>query len=769
MSRLPTHRSPSVGETRLARDASEHRGFWRRAVAILPEGRAIAEEVWQRRHRAMVAILWLHVVGIGVYAMVLGRGWRHSLFEASIVAAAGVACKLGPANRRFQSVIATLGLASASSILVHLSGGFIELHFHYFAALAVVSLYHDWAPFLTAIGFVVVQHGVVGVLDPRAVYNHPSAIAHPWQWAGIHAFFVLAASAVSLVRWKSSEVEALRDPLTSLPNRALFGDRLRQAVTRRRAAEAPMAVLFLDVDDFKSINDTAGHDAGDRLLIVVADRLRNVVRPSDTVARLGGDEFAIVLEDVADEAAAVVVARRINEAICAPLTFDGRRLIVSASIGVAVCARGELDADELLRNADIAMYVAKRGGKGRHAVFEPSMHAAVRERNDLAKDLEVSLERGEMTLDYQPVITLATGGIAGFEALIRWQHPRFGALPPARFIALAEETGSIVSLGRWVLRTACRQLRAWETQFPSPVARVMTVNVSPVQLADAAFVDEVSHALATAGIPAERLVLEVTEGSLVGESAAMIQSLHRLKSIGVAIALDDFGTGYSSLGYLRTLPIDILKIDKSFVDGVDGAPEDAALARAIIKIAESMGLRCIAEGVEREEQAQRLREAGCPLAQGFLFSRPVESSRIEAMLHWQPKAPERRGTILIVDREPAIRQMLSQRLRDAGFLTMEAKGGTEALRIMVAAQVDLVAADEWACDERGMWLGDRIKADPSMSWVPILAMPDAASMRRPASGECTADAQLQKPFGADELISNVRSLLDAPSRRGMTA
>src|SRR5205823_12373453 len=311
----------------------------RRVLDSLPEGRAIAEEVWQRRHRGMQWLLWLHVPAVALYAATRGKRPIEIVVEAGLVAAGGVAAMVGPKNRRFQSVAVTLGLVTSSAVLVEISGGMIEIHFHYFVILAAVSLYHDWAPFLTAIGFVAVEHGAMGVIAPRAVYDHADAIAHPWKWAAIHASFVLAASAVSLVRWKSSEVEALKDPLTWLPNRALFGDRLRQALIRAEGTGGPVGVMFLDVDDFKSINDTAGHGAGDRLLIVIADRLRASVRPFDTVARMGGDEFAVVLEGL-DPDAVLGIADRMLETLQAPLRFEGRQLSVTASIGIAVSTAG---------------------------------------------------------------------------------------------------------------------------------------------------------------------------------------------------------------------------------------------------------------------------------------------------------------------------------------------------------------------------------------------------------------------------------------------
>jgi len=632
----------------------------RRLLDALPEGHAIAEEVWQRRHRGMQWLLWLHVPAVALYASMRGKRPIEILVEAGLVAAGGVAAMVGPKNRRFQSVAVTLGLVTSSAVLVEISGGMIEIHFHYFVILAAVSLYHDWAPFLTAIGFVAVEHGAMGVIAPRAVYDHADAIAHPWKWAAIHASFVLAASAVSLVRWKSSEVEALKDPLTWLPNRALFGDRLRQALVRAEQSGGPVGVMFLDVDDFKSINDTAGHGAGDRLLIVVADRLRASVRPFDTVARMGGDEFAVVLEGL-DPDAVLGIADRMLETLQAPLRFEGRQLSVTASIGIAVSTAG-MGESELVRNADIAMYVAKNAGKGRYTLFKPSMYQAVQERAELAKDLETAIARHELRLVYQPIIEMKTNNVAGFEALLRWQHPRMGEISPLRFIPIAEETGLIIPIGDWVMRTACAQARTWEP-FGGESPRWISVNVSARQLSEPAFVDEVHQILETTELEPDRLILEITESAMVSDNSELSRRLHGLKAVGVRLALDDFGTGYSSLGHLRRLPIDILKIDKSFVDGVDQGAEEAAFSKAVLKIAESMGLRCVAEGVERPEQAAELRTAGCEMSQGYLFSKPIEAMQIEAFLISPPQRQGGRGRVLVVDGDKDSREGTVRKLR----------------------------------------------------------------------------------------------------------
>ena len=733
----------------------------RRFLDSLPEGHAIAEEVWQRRHRGMQWLLWLHVPAVALYATARGKGPIEIFLEAGLIAAGGVAAWLGPKNRRFQSVAVTLGLVTSSAVLVGISGGVIELHFHYFVIVAVVSLYHDWAPFLTAIGFVAVEHGVMGVIDPRAVYNHADAIAHPWVWAAIHASFVLAASAVSLVRWKSSEVEALKDPLTWLPNRALFGDRLRQALVRAEGTGGPVGVMFLDVDDFKSINDTAGHSAGDRLLIVVADRLRASVRPFDTVARMGGDEFAVVLEGLDPEAVSAI-ADRMLEALEAPLRFEGRQLSVTASIGIAV-AVAPTGESELVRNADIAMYVAKNAGKGRYTLFEPSMYQAVQERAELAKDLETAVERNEFRLVYQPIIEMETNAIVGFEALLRWQHPRMGEISPVRFIPIAEETGLIVPIGDWVMRTACAQARAWEEL--GGAQRWISVNVSARQLSEPYFVGSVHNILNATELEPDRLILEITESAMVTESADFARRLHGLKAAGVRLALDDFGTGYSSLGHLRRLPIDILKIDKSFVDGVDQGAEEAAFSKAVLKIAESMGLRCLAEGVERPEQATELRVAGCEMAQGYLYSKPVEALQVEAMLIDGPQGPGTRGRVLVVDGDAGSRQGIVHKLRLAGFETLEASTGAKALALVREDNVDLIVVDPCMTDMHPLEFGSAIKDDMATAHVPMLA---TASLRASLEPEAAAfgraaDALIRAPATSDDLLFHINRLLSLGS------
>ena len=424
--------------------------------------------------------------------------------------------------------------------------------------------------------------------------------------------------------------QAFHDALTGLANRALFRDRLEHALARTDHNRDAVAVLFLDLDDFKTVNDSLGHAEGDRLLVVVAERLLNATRGCDTVARLGGDEFAILLENVRDDADAVRVAERVTAAMQLPFGLRDKEVFVSASIGI-VRARGEESDDELLRNADVAMYAAKNRGKGRHEIFEPRMHTAIMERVELGADLRRAIEREEFTLYYQPVVVLETGRITGVEALVRWQHPQRGLVAPAAFIPLAEDTSLILPLGHWVLREACRQACAWQARYPE-LSLTMSVNLSARQLQQSRLADQIAAALRESGLPPRSLVLEITESVIMQDTEATLTKLHELKALGVQLAIDDFGTGYSSLGYLQRFPLDILKIDKSFVDSVERGGTAAALARMIIALGSMLHLRTVAEGVERLGQQAHLRQLGCELAQGYLFAKPLAAEGVDALL-----------------------------------------------------------------------------------------------------------------------------------------
>jgi diguanylate cyclase (GGDEF)-like protein/PAS domain S-box-containing protein len=424
--------------------------------------------------------------------------------------------------------------------------------------------------------------------------------------------------------------QAFHDPLTGLANRTLFRDRVEHALSRAVRGEY-VAILFLDLDDFKTVNDSLGHAAGDRLLEVVATRLLRATRGCDTVARLGGDEFAVLLEGMAGPDDTAPVVERIAAAMRVPVALHGNEVLVGASVGV-VHTRGGETPDELLRNADVAMYRAKEAGKGRHAVFEPAMHAAVLERLMLAADLRHAVDRGELRLLYQPVVELESGRVTGVEALVRWHHPERGIVLPAQFIPVAEETGSIVPIGRWVLTEACRQLAEWPRDVENGAAPTMSVNISGRQLQDAGLLGDVAVAIADTGTEPHRLTLEITESVIMQRTEATLATLHSLKALGVRLAIDDFGTGYSSLAYLQRFPIDILKIDKSFVDGIGHGGSDTALARTIIALGDMLRLRTVAEGVERADQRAQLRAIGCQHGQGYHFAKPLTAREVEPLL-----------------------------------------------------------------------------------------------------------------------------------------
>jgi diguanylate cyclase (GGDEF)-like protein/PAS domain S-box-containing protein len=854
----------------------------------------LPDEVWARRHRGILILLWLHLPVLFVYALWQGNSLGHSLFEAGTVAAFGAIAINLRAQRRLSTVVVSIGLLTSSAVLVHLSHGLIEMHFHYFVIVGVVALYQDWRPFLIAIAYVVLQHGVAGVLAPTAVYDHLGAIDHPWRFAALHGFFILGMSATALVSWRLNESllratadreerlaeaqalarlgsweadlvsgkqawsdemyrllgidpagpddarwagllsrvhpddhdavvglrgtiasgspfamdfriilpdgsirwvqgrgavtdqragapavvsgtvqditeqkraeaeihdtlsllnatldstadgilvvdgegrirsfnrkfvemwnlpesvlasgdddqalnhvlsqlqdpdtfvakvrdlyaqpeanshdliefrdgrtierhsqpqrvdgvpvgrvwsfrditdrvrlerelahQAFHDSLTGLANQALFRDRVTHALTRAVRRQSRLAVLFVDLDDFKTVNDSLGHTAGDSLLVAVAVRLRDCLRTTDTAARLGGDEFALLVEDLRCEADATELADRLLAALNEPFTIGDREIVVGASVGIAF-DETYITTGQLLRNADIAMYTAKRGGKRRYEIFETEMHTAAVDRLEIQADLRRALDRRELTLEYQPIFALGSGRISGVEALVRWRHPERGLLPPGAFIPIAEETGLICELGRQVLVEACTQASRWQRLCPQSPPLSVSVNLSPRQLQADDLFAHIIEALEVSGLDPSTLVLEITEGTMMHETDDIIARLEALKALGVKLALDDFGTGYSSLSYLQRLPIDVLKIDQTFIATLENDNNKSALARAIVSLARTMGLVAVAEGVETSMQAEILEGIGCDLAQGYYLARPMDAAAVDAVLH----------------------------------------------------------------------------------------------------------------------------------------
>jgi diguanylate cyclase (GGDEF)-like protein/PAS domain S-box-containing protein len=751
-----------------------------RIRAFVPEGRPLPDDVWRGRHVRIVFIVWLHVPGVFVFALLTNHTVVHGLIEVLPILAAACVATSGVVSRRIRTVAATIGLMTASTVLVHLSGGKVEMHFHYFVGIAVISMYQEWLPFLLAVAFVVASHGILGTLLPAVIYNHPDAVAHPWTWALIHGGFVLAQCATLLVGWTLNEEQraraeqatetmrhreeqqrelienmndavymvdltdtstprfefmgdqirsitgcgkedfhldpslwfelvhpddraavrsqikrlirdgnpeshlyrlrhvetgdyhwvedrlvphrneagdvvrifgvardvtdrklledrlrhdAFHDALTQLPNRSLLSDRTEHALARCARSGGSFAAMFLDLDNFKSVNDSLGHDAGDELLTSVANRLRSAIRPGDTVARMGGDEFAILLEDVSQPMEVDATAKRILATLEEPFSIHERSVFISASIGVRLGTASDKQASSLLRDADVAMYAAKSGGKGTHVIFDPNIQGIAGDRLALESDLRAAVNRGEFVLYYQTIVELATRRAIGVEALVRWQHPDRGLLLPAQFIPVAEETRLIVPMGRWILEEACRQMQAWRRSGAlNDDPFMISVNLSMWQLASATFVADVAATLERTGLPPSELLLEITESTLALDRDRLISTLNALRGIGVRLAIDDFGTGYSSLSYLSTLPVHFVKMAKPFVDNIEGASQESAIGRAVYQLAETLDIDVIAEGIEREGQAAELRALHCQLGQGFHYSRPVAADQLEKNL-----------------------------------------------------------------------------------------------------------------------------------------
>jgi diguanylate cyclase (GGDEF)-like protein/PAS domain S-box-containing protein len=763
---------------------------WRSRVReALPRGRLLSETEWARRHRGITILLWAHVVAVAVFGLTLGYSLTHSLMEAAIIALPGIHATFAK-SRAERTAAASLGLLFSSAIVVHLSGGMIEAHFHFFVMVGVLTLYQDWIPFILAIVFVVVHHAALGLIDPRSVFNHAGAWRNPAEWALLHGGFVLASSCAYIIQWRLNErarldaaesyrrlraseerfrslvvnameaivvvdaegnvtyqspsvasvlgypaghmlgssgfdfihpddlqhaqevfadiatkpggsavievrgrdaqgswqwidarltnlfedpnvrgivanfrniterktledrltVQAFHDPLTGLANRLLLTDRLRHGLERVARHKQPLSLVFMDLDNFKRINDSLGHEVGDEMLRVVGKFLQNTIRTLDTAARLGGDEFAIVLEDT-PESGAVEVARRILSGLEKPLRVGERDLYMSASLGIFVSTSGTETVGELLRNADLAMYVAKGRGKGTHACFEPEMYSSSLESLSLSTDLRNALDGDELMVFYQPIVDLGTGKVTGLEALARWQHPVRGLLSPAEFIPVAEESNLIIDLGKRLLHMACAQAQEWRNAF-SPALQ-LSFNLSARQLEDEDVVEAVQDALRRTELPPENLILEVTESMLMGNVERTVMQLTALRKLRIGIAIDDFGTGHSSLGLLKRLPVDTLKIDRTFVHSMTAGSQDAAFVEAMLNLGESLQLRTVAEGIETQEQMSLLQQLTCPDGQGYLFARPMDPMQTEIFFSTFDGLPEGSAPQQNAERLPA--------------------------------------------------------------------------------------------------------------------
>ncbi len=432
--------------------------------------------------------------------------------------------------------------------------------------------------------------------------------------------------------------DALHDALTGLPNRTLFMERVEHALKHaKRHKDYLFAVLFIDLDRFKIVNDSLGHSVGDRLLIAIARLLERCLRTNDTVARLGGDEFTVFLDNIQDITDATRIAERLQAELMSPFNLEGHTVFTNASIGIVLGSSGYQQGSELLRDADIAMYRAKELGKARYAIFDPLMHAQTLKLLQLENELRRAIERQEFLVYYQPIISLVTGRLTGFEALVRWQNPEQGLILPAEFIPIAEDTGLIVPLGEWVLRSACRQLRAWQLKFPAAAPLNMSVNIASKQIRESNFSEKLDQILAETALDGSFLKLEITESMLAADAQATINMLNQIRARKIQLSMDDFGKGYSSLSYLHRFPINTLKIDRSFVSQMNSDPENFEIVRTIITLAHTLRMDVIAEGVETAEQFTQLRTLKCEQAQGYFFSKPLDCFSAESIIAAHPQ------------------------------------------------------------------------------------------------------------------------------------
>ena len=881
---------------------------------FLPRGGSLPYEEWQSRHKVIVVLLWVHAVGLTIFGLLRGYTLAHTLTDTVIIAVAAFFASQKSLGRKWQSIIGAFGLVAASGVFVHLSGGVVEAHFHYFVVIVILSLYEDWVPFLLAISFVVIEHGVMGVISPRSVYDHQSAINNPWKWALIHGAFVLAESIACLVAWRKNEDtrldlqqslvsaseseerfrslvqnasdiallcdrdarikyvspsvkrvlgyepdeiigrerwmfihpddqdlavaaweagitstdpgapieyrakhadgswrwvevilgnlleeaavegvvlnirditerktaeeamlhQAFHDALTGLPNRALFLDRLGQALARRGRHGALTAVLFLDLDRFKWINDSLGHAAGDQLLVQVAARLTAATRSGDSVARFGGDEFVVLCEELEGEWEARAIAERLDAALSEHFCVEGRDMTVTASIGIVTTASASgATADSLLRDADAAMYRAKERGRDRIESFQGGMRALALERLEVEADLRRALERHELRVHYQPVVRLSGAAMLGVEALVRWQHPTRGLVSPAEFIPVAEETGLIRPLGAYVLREACRQVSQWNRGNPDRAPLSVSVNLSARQMSAADLTRLVLTALNESGLEPGLLCLEITESVLMEDVGASRSVLQSLKELGVRLGIDDFGTGYSSLLYLRRFPVDFLKVDRSFVSGLGQNSEDGAIVAGVLGLAHALGVEAIAEGVELPEQADKLAVLGCELAQGFLWSKPMAPAELEATFErlWPrlatgpARGPGESIRVILVDDRPELRATVRLALELAGGFEVvgEAGTGSDAIALARDLQPDLVLLDVLMPGMTGLEALPHISTVAPDSKVVILTAIDTTLLH---AEECSAAAAtFDKGIGPSRLVQQLEELFTASSAR----
>jgi len=575
--------------------------------------------------------------------------------------------------------------------------------------------------------------------------------------------YVGVFSDISAMKESEAKLDHLahHDPLTGLPNRLLLNARMEHSLARARRDNSQLAVLFLDLDHFKNINDTLGHPVGDLLLQEVAHRLTGCVREEDTVTRLGGDEFTILLEDLHDSRFASDIAQKIIVALADRFVLQGHEVFITCSIGISLFPSDGDNVTTLLKNADSALYRAKEQGRNNHQYYTEELTTRAMERLSMENNLRHALERNELAVHYQPQVDLYSGSIIGMEALLRWQHPEMGLIAPSTFIPLAEETGLIIPIGEWVLRTACARLKAWIDEG-LPKIRV-AVNLSSRQFNQKDLAETVARILRDTGLDPNCLELELTESLIMRDAEATIVVLHEIKALGVQFSIDDFGTGYSSLSYLKRFPIDRIKIDKSFVRDITTDPEDAAVSQAIISLSHSLNLKTVAEGVETIEQQEFLRSRQCDEIQGFYFSRPVPEHEMEQLLKEgvkqegkRPDANQEKRVLLLVDDEVNVLEALARVLRPEGYRILRATRPREALDLLAAHPVSVIISDQRMPEMNGVELLRKVKKlHPNTVRIMLTGYADQKTTAD-AINEGALYKFILKPWEEEQLRADVR-------------
>lgn len=546
------------------------------------------------------------------------------------------------------------------------------------------------------------------------------------------------------------------DMLTGIANRNLLSDRICQAISHANRSGQMIAVLLLDIDRFKTINDSLGYMNGDLLLKEIAHRISSCVRVGDTVARIGGDEFVLVMSNLDDENDSSVFARKVLDALSQPVVLGGHNLAVTASVGVSLYPKDGTNIDILLKNADVAMYRAKDSGRNCFQFYSSEMNERMLQRLEIETELHLALKNNWFILYYQPQVDIFSGEIIGCEALIRMNHPERGIISPLEFIATAEDTGLIIPMGEWVIQEACRQMKLWQEEHHTDW--VVAVNVSPMQFKQPDLFGVVERALAASGLPSRHLELEFTEGALMKNVSSTLELMNKFKEIGLRLAIDDFGTGYSSLNYLKQFPIDKLKIDQSFVKNITTDPSDAAIVQAIIGLARSLGLSTIAEGVETEAQLNYLRSLHCNEIQGFFFSQPVPPNKfIELLKHrHEQKSEQSERTLLLVDDEKNVLMSLKRILRREGYNILTASSGEEALELMAKDKIGVVLSDQRMPNMTGVEFLRRVKLMHPEAVRMILSGHTEVNTLTDAINKGEIYQFISKPWENDVLISTIR-------------